>query len=134
MCLLLPTGEQIIWFNPYSEWHRGIDHRTHNTKHFTGTLLLRIKDTPSSEKTYQSKCENFTANDYFANKKRKFQCIIKGKFKNDLPINQIRTGQLFDRASGTLPARWIVTSAIKFISILAPRKFDLFLILIIFSS
>lgn len=91
------------------------------SKHFTGTLLLRIKDTPSSEKTYQSKCENFTANDYFANKKRKFQCIIKGKFKNDLPINQIRTGQLFDRASGTLPARWIVTSAIKFISILAPQ-------------
>ena len=104
------------------------------SKHFTGTLLLRIKDTPSSEKTSQSKCENFTANDYFANKKRKFQCIVKGKFKNDLPINQIKTGQLFDRASGTLPARWIVTSAIKFISILAPRKFDLFLILIIFSS
>ena len=60
-------------------------------------------------------------NDYFANKKRKFQAIIKGRFKTPFSMSRCVTGQTFERPAGKLPARWLVSRIIKFISILAPQ-------------
>ncbi len=59
--------------------------------------------------------------DYFANKKRKFQAVIKGRFKTSLSMSRCVTGQIFERPAGKLPARWIVNNFIKFFSILAPQ-------------
>lgn len=100
--------------------------------HFMGTLLLRIKQAPRldhGEKIRSKKGnEEFKAlvdqcheNDYFANKKRKFQAIIKGRFKKPLSMSQCVTGQVFERPAGKLPAKWMVTNILKFFSILAPQ-------------
>ena len=86
--------------------------------YFIGTLLLRIKQAPVPPSTTTTK-QNTTS--YFDGKKRKFQAVIQGKFKKSLPMSQCVTGQAFDRPAGRLPARWIVTAFIKFISTLAPQ-------------
>lgn len=98
------------------------------SKHFIGTLFLRIKQVPPhgrNDRINQDDDEN-NQRDYFANKKRKFQAVVKGSFKTPLSLSRCMTGQLFERPAGPLPARWIVKSFIKFISILAPRKSFLF--------
>ena len=85
------------------------------SSHFIGTLLMRIKQAPKSKNVeYQS-------SSYFDKKKRKFQSIIKGRFKTPLPMSQCVTGQSFERPAGKLPARWIVTSFVRFVSTLAPQ-------------
>jgi hypothetical protein len=86
------------------------------TKHFVGTLLMRIKDVSAllDKSSYQQES-------YFDGKKRKFQAIIKGKFKTALPMSQCVTGQAFERPAGKLPGRLVVNAAIKFISTLAPQ-------------
>eukprot|EP00536_Pseudo-nitzschia_multiseries_P016638 jgi/Psemu1/222025/e_gw1.1179.2.1 len=98
---------------------------------FVGTLLLRIKGAGQVERKAKSVIKQTKAsnvedgqchdNDYFANKKRKFQAIIKGRFKKPLSMNRCVTGQTFDRPAGPLPARWVVKNFMKFISILAPQ-------------
>lgn len=85
------------------------------TKLFVGTMLMRIRQAPPAEPANQ------TSTSYFDGKKRRFQAIIKGRFKRELSMSQCVTGQIFDRPSGKLPAKWIVSSAIRFISALAPQ-------------
>jgi hypothetical protein len=85
------------------------------TKLFVGTMLMRIRQAPPAEPANQ------TSTSYFDGKKRRFQAIIKGRFKQELSMSQCVTGQIFDRPSGKLPAKWIVSSAIRFISALAPQ-------------
>ena len=87
--------------------------------HFVGTLLMRIKQAPPAVKDENSK--GSSCKSYFDGKKRKFQAIVKGRFKSSLPMSQCVTGQSFDRPAGKLPARWIVTSFVKFVSTLAPQ-------------
>jgi len=85
--------------------------------HFVGTLLMRIKDIPQvndSENYDQSTC-------YFEGKKRKFQAVVKGKFKTPLRMSECVTGQAFERPAGQLPHRLIVNTFIKIVSTLAPQ-------------
>lgn len=101
--------------------------------HFVGTLLLRIKQVPPvprgrDEKSCSNEdesniCQNDrnSQRDYFANKKRKFQAVIKGRFKTPLSMSRCVTGQIFERPAGKLPAQWVVKNFIKFVSILAPQ-------------
>ncbi len=101
--------------------------------HFVGTLFLRIKQAPpapreKNDKTYNTNdeikknhCERSLQCDYFANKKRKFQAIVKGRFRTPLSMSRCVTGQIFERPAGKLPARWVVNNFIKFVSILAPQ-------------
>ena len=83
------------------------------SKHFCGTVLFRIKNIPEV-----SACGSKS---YFHGKKRRFQAVVKGNFKTSLRMSECVTGQLFDRPPGKLPAKWIVTSFIKFVSVLAPQ-------------
>ena len=101
--------------------------------YFVGTLFLRIKQAPpvsrgKGEKTYNTQDESNegqddkgSQRDYFANKKRKFQAVVKGRFLTPLPMSKCVTGQIFERPAGKLPARWVVKSFIRFVSILAPQ-------------
>lgn len=101
--------------------------------YFVGTLLLRIKQAPPVPlEIHGNSCheedESNTVEDdkdqkpdYFANKKRKFQAVIKGRFRAPLSMSKCVTGQSFGRPAGKLPARWLVQSFIKFISVLAPQ-------------
>jgi hypothetical protein len=85
------------------------------TKHFVGTLLMRIKDAPSLKGVKEGETS------YFDDKKRRFQAVVKGKFKTKLKMSECVTGQVFYRPAGSLPAKWIVTSFVKFVSTLAPQ-------------
>eukprot|EP00977_Amphora_coffeiformis_P016994 scaffold5385_cov152-Amphora_coffeaeformis.AAC.4 len=85
---------------------------------FVGTLLMRIRDTKPADTTAE---QSSSSSSYFDGKKRKFQAIVKGKFKKPLPINECVTGQIFDRPAGKLPASLIVNSFIRFVSVLAPQ-------------
>lgn len=89
------------------------------SSHFVGTFMMRIKDIPSVASTTASKSE--TNEDYFNNRKRRLQGIVKGKFKTPLRMSECVTGQVFSRRAGKLPAQWIVSSFIKFVSTLAPQ-------------
>lgn len=84
--------------------------------HFVGTLLMRIRDIPKAEKESE---ENEKS--YFENRKRRFQAIVKGKFKTPLKMCECVTGQAFSRRAGKLPAKWIVSTFVKFVSTLAPQ-------------
>ncbi|CAB9502720.1 expressed unknown protein [Seminavis robusta] len=88
------------------------------SNHFVGTFLLRIKGVPPADKnaTQAKKSKS-----YFDNRKRKFQGIVKGKFKTALPMSECVTGQTFGRQAGKLPAKWVVSTFIKFVSTLAPQ-------------
>lgn len=103
--------------------------------HFVGTLMLRIKQVPpisiprgrgdtSCKKEDQRNVGQGNRNsrrDYFANKKRKFQAIVKGRFRTPLSMSRCVTGQTFERPAGRLPARWLVKNFIKLVSIIAPQ-------------
>lgn len=95
------------------------------SKYFVGTLLMRIRDAPDNvdeeRRELDGKDGDNKSNDYFAGKKRKFQAIVQGKFKKALPISECVTGQALDRPGGKLPAKWIVSSFIRFVSTLAPQ-------------
>lgn len=83
---------------------------------FVGTLLMRIQDVQPAKTTVP-----LAEDSYFDGKKRKFQTIVKGKFKKPLPMNECVTGQTFDRPAGRLPASFVVNSFIRFVSVLAPQ-------------
>jgi hypothetical protein len=85
--------------------------------HFIGTIIMRIKQVPINTNNNSKQATS----SYFDGKKRKFQAIVKGRFKTPLPMSQCVTGQTFNRPSGKLPAKWIVTSFVKFLSTLAPQ-------------
>jgi len=88
------------------------------SNHFVGTLLMRIRDTqPAETDAPQSDSDG----GYFKKRKRRFQGIVKGKFKTALPMSECVTGQYFSRQSGNMPAKWVVSSFIKFVSTLAPQ-------------
>lgn len=88
------------------------------SSHFVGTLLMRIKDIPAAEKDNPGATGSAS---YFDNRKRRFQGIVKGKFKTALPMSECVTGQTFDRRAGKLPAKWVVSAFVKFVSSLAPQ-------------
>lgn len=91
--------------------------------HFVGSLLMRIKQAKNhkAERSGQVEPTKYVDTSYFDGKKRRFQAVVKGRFKTPLPMSETVTGQSFDRPAGRLPARWIVTSFIKFVSRLAPQ-------------
>lgn len=86
--------------------------------HFVGTFLIRIKDIPPAEKDNN---RVLGKQSYFDNRKRRFHGVVKGKFKTALPMSECVTGQTFNRRAGKLPAKWIVSAFIKFVSSLAPQ-------------
>lgn len=88
------------------------------SNHFVGTLLVRIRDVALAEKDNPAAVGTKS---YFDNRKRRFQGIVKGKFKTALPMSECVTGQTFERRAGKLPAKWVVSTFIKFVSTLAPQ-------------
>lgn len=91
------------------------------SSHFVGTLLMRMRDTQPAEKDSSNEASDNNNSSYFDKRKRRFQGIVKGKFKQDLPMSECVTGQDFSRRAGKMPAKWVVSAFIKFVSTLAPQ-------------
>lgn len=76
------------------------------TELFKGRLLVRVRGMGSE--------------DYFKSRSRKFQCIVQGKFKEDIEVNDLLTGHEFARGLKNLPPNWILNVGERLIKRLAP--------------
>ena len=80
---------------------------------FEGTCLIRIKDS-NSDDTYSD-------SEYFAGRKRIFQSVVQGRFKEDgLRVSDVLTGHEFSRPLQNLPHPWVLKTASNFIGRVAP--------------
>eukprot|EP00521_Asterionellopsis_glacialis_P014972 CAMPEP_0195308328 /NCGR_PEP_ID=MMETSP0707-20130614/38171_1 /TAXON_ID=33640 /ORGANISM="Asterionellopsis glacialis, Strain CCMP134" /LENGTH=606 /DNA_ID=CAMNT_0040372595 /DNA_START=15 /DNA_END=1835 /DNA_ORIENTATION=- len=89
---------------------------------FEGSLLLRIRDTPSA-KTGQVE-EDDPTHGYFHGMNRRYQAVIQGRFlekEESLSMTDCVTGMSFYRKYGKLPPKWIVKGALKVIAFFAPQ-------------
>uniref|UniRef100_A0A7S3L713 Domain of unknown function at the cortex 1 domain-containing protein n=1 Tax=Amphora coffeiformis TaxID=265554 RepID=A0A7S3L713_9STRA len=89
---------------------------------FEGTLMLRLRYSNGTTKLpYQDD------RGYFTGMNRRYQAVIRGRFKKELPWTECKTGFVLDRPAGKLPAKWILKGAVKVLSFFAPHlevKFD----------
>jgi hypothetical protein len=94
---------------------------------FRGSVLFRIKGCQDVVDDQSSKAEesNTAASSpdyYFEGKKRTFQIVVKGHFKQEgIPMSECVTGQLFRRPPGYRPPRLIVKAAVSLMGRLAPQ-------------
>jgi hypothetical protein len=79
---------------------------------FEGICLVRLKDVPSDDP------EGDAA--YFLGRRRGFQAIVQGKFKEPLLVADVLTGHEFVRPLKRLPPPWIVHAGTNLIGRLAP--------------
>lgn len=83
---------------------------------FIGTLLVRVRHTEGTTK--QPYDDN---SGYFYELNRRYQAVIRGRFKKCLPFTELSTGFQFQRRCGRLPAKWILRGGIKVLSFFAPQ-------------
>lgn len=85
------------------------------TPFFQGTLLVRIRDsggaTPDAVGT----------DGYFSGMNRTYQAVVKGRFLKPINLVACQTGFQLERPCGKLPAKWIVSSALRVMSFFAPQ-------------
>jgi hypothetical protein len=83
---------------------------------FDGTLLVRVRETEgTTSKPYDD------SKGYFAGMNRRYQVVVRGKFKKEIPLTECVTGFELERPCGKLPPKWIVKGAIKVIGFFAPQ-------------
>ena len=83
---------------------------------FEGSLLLRLR---FSEGTTKERYDD--SKGYFAGMNRRYQAVVRGRFKKVIPFTELVTGFQFNRPCGQLPPKWILRSGLKVISFFAPQ-------------
>ena len=83
---------------------------------FEGTILLRLRHT---EGTTPNPYDD--SRGYFVGMNRRYQAVLRGRFKESIQMTECVTGLQLDRRCGKLPPKWIVKSAIKLIGFFAPQ-------------
>lgn len=89
---------------------------------FEGTLLVRLRHVAGGATT--SAPEHLEYDDskgYFAGLNRRYQVVIRGKFKKEIPVTGMVSGCVMDRPFGKLPPKWIMKGAVKVLSFFAPQ-------------
>lgn len=89
---------------------------------FEGTLMLRLR---YSNGTTRAPYRDDRG--YFTGMNRRYQAVVRGRFREELMWTECRTGMVLDRPAGKLPAKWILKGAVKVLSFFAPHlevKFD----------
>jgi hypothetical protein len=79
---------------------------------FEGICLVRLRDVPSDDPKGDDA--------YFLGRRRRFQAVVQGKFKEPLLIADVLTGHEFVRPLKRLPPPWIVRAGTNLIGRLAP--------------
>ena len=91
---------------------------------FDGTLLLRLRhvDGGATCATHDPALEDYNdEKGYFAGLNRRYQVVIRGKFKQEVPLTGLVSGFVMDRPYGKLPPKWIMKGAVKVLSFFAPQ-------------
>lgn len=83
---------------------------------FAGSLLLRLRHTNGTTPEPYDDTKG-----YFKGMNRRYQAVVRGRFKKSIPFTELRTGFQFDRPCGKLPAKWILRGGIKVLSFFAPQ-------------
>ena len=81
---------------------------------FKGICLIRLQNIPSEEGHQKN-----TA-DYFHSRRRKFQVVTQGRFKEQMNVGDVLTGHEFSRPLKNLPASWMIRATEAIIKRLAP--------------
>ena len=79
---------------------------------FEGVCLVRLKNVPSDDID--------TDRGYFDGRRRIFQTIVQGRFKEPCLVSDVLTGHEFVRPLQYLPHKWIIQTATSFIGKIAP--------------
>jgi hypothetical protein len=79
---------------------------------FEGVCLIRLRDLPSDDAASDA--------EYFLGRRRRFQAIVQGRFKEPLKLSDVLTGHEFTRPLKGLPPPWVVSAGTNLIKRLAP--------------
>ena len=79
---------------------------------FEGTCLIRLRGVPSDDAEGDA--------EYFLGRRRKFQAIVQGRFKEPLKVSDVLTGHEFVRPLKGLPPPWVLSAGVNLIKRLAP--------------
>jgi hypothetical protein len=83
---------------------------------FKGSLLVRIRNTEGTcEEAYNDN------KGYFKGMNRRYQVVIRGKFKKAIPLTECLSGFQLARPCGKLPPKFIFKGALRVISFFAPQ-------------
>jgi Protein of unknown function (DUF1769) len=83
---------------------------------FEGTLLLRLRFIEgTTPEPYDDE------KGYFKGVNRRYQTVVRGRFKKPLPLSHMVNGFRCDRKFGKLPAKWILRGGMKVLSFFAPQ-------------
>jgi Protein of unknown function (DUF1769) len=88
------------------------------SKHFVGSVLIRIRGIPSLVVT----SSGITSQNYHGTRQRTFQGVVRGRFRHAQPVYDCLSGQTFRRPAGKLPAPWIVKAFQALLARLAPHN------------
>jgi len=80
---------------------------------FEGQCVIRLRYVPNSDDPAGDEA-------YFSGRRRLFQTIIQGRFKQPLPVSDVLTGHEFVKPLQNLPHPWILKAATNLIGKLAP--------------
>ncbi|KAL9186316.1 hypothetical protein ACHAXT_005554 [Thalassiosira profunda] len=79
---------------------------------FEGTCLIRLKGSNSDNPEGDA--------EYFNGRKRIFQSVVQGRFKEEVPVSDVTTGHEFTRPLKNLPHPFILRTATAFIGKVSP--------------
>ena len=84
--------------------------------HFEGTLLLRLRYSQgTTPEPYNDKMG------YFRGMNRRYQAVVRGRFKKHIPLTELKTGFQLDRPCGRLPGKLILRGGLKVVKFFAPQ-------------
>ena len=83
---------------------------------FSGSLMLRLRHSEGTSRNPSDDTKGF-----FAGKPFRYQAIIRGSYKKDLPYTELVTGTILERPCGKLPPKWVMWTALKVVGFFAPQ-------------
>ena len=101
------------------------------TELFAGTAMFRIRDCNTGALTAATaglESKEKSDHDYFRGKNRKYQVVIRGRFKQEVVMASCLSGLLLDKplatsgkSSSHAPPKWILRAAVRVANIFSPR-------------
>lgn len=114
LCVNTPTDESLCVEDVYNQGPCPIGKPFwFSSDLFEGYCLVRIKGVENSDDSQSDMA-------YFDGRRRLFQMIVQGRFKEALPVNTVLTGHEFVKPLQNLPHQWILKAATNIIGKLAP--------------
>lgn len=83
---------------------------------FRGTILVRLRHAEGTTERPYNDDEG-----YFCGMHRRYQIVIRGKFREAVNWTDLTAGMELERPCGKLPPKWILKSALKVVSFFAPQ-------------